>query len=244
MTVLVTTVAIPNPILGEWYGKGAKRLYESLNSQPIAKEGRLSVVIHLDAPVGTPDLKEDRMYSAYIAKPFALRQALHQADIAILCDASFYAIRDIQPLIEHIHERGYYLCRNGSTVGEWTSDSCLRYFDLERDEVMGMADVSSYCVGINKHDLRALTMVDMWCRHSNRQTIPGFHTNQPHKNRRSRNPGWVSQERRVKGHRHDQSVLSIVAHQLGMLDWCNRPQFTTYKGSETEETVLVCEGMQ
>jgi len=237
MTVLVTTVAIANPLLGEWYEKGTGRLTESLN-------GQCEVHTWHAPPVGTPDLKEDRMYHGYIAKPYALRATLAQADIAILCDASFYAIRDIAPLVEHIHEHGYYLCRNGSTVGEWTSDACLRYFDLERDDVMGMADVSSYCVGINKHDLKALRFADAWCYHSNRQTIPGFHTNMPHGHRRSRNRGWVSQEKRVKGHRHDQSVLSILAHQMGLLDWCNRPLFTTYKGHEDETTVFVCEGLE
>jgi len=241
MTVLVTTVAIPNPLLDEWYKKGARRLWESL-TEKCPESG--TFIAWDQMPPGTPDLKEDRMYNAYIAKPYALRSALAQADIAILCDASFYAIRDIAPLVEHIREHGYYLCRNGSSVGEWTSDACLRYFDLERDEVMGMADISSYCVGINKHDLKALRFADAWCQHSNRQTIPGFHTNQPHKNRRSRNPGWVSQERRVKGHRHDQSVISILAHQMGLLDWCNRPLYTTYKGHEDETTVLVCEGME
>lgn len=236
MTVLVTTVAIPNPILGEWYGKGAQRLYESLN-------GQCDVQSWHCPPPGTPDLGEDRMYNGYIAKPFALRAALAVADIAILCDASFYAIRDIAPLVDHIQRVGYYLCRNGSTVGEWTSDNCLRHFGIDRNVVMGMPDVSSYCVGINKHDLKALRFADAWCANSNRQTIPGAHTNMPHKNRRSRNPGWVSQEVRVRGHRHDQVVASILAHQMGLLEWCSRPLFTSYKGSVDETTVLVCEGM-
>lgn len=238
MNIAICTIAI-----GQWYPKGAARMMEAfLNITP-----GYFVKVWTDAyPPGTPDnmVENQFNYRPYAAKPFALLEAMSSgADVAILLDASFYPIRSIEPLVEHIVRTGYFLCRNGFSIGEWTSDHCLAAFLLNRDQAMLMPDCSSYCVGIDCRGAWARRLVEEWGRRSTRETICGAHTNFMYKSRRSWNAGFVSNERRCRGHRHDQSVLSLVAHELGMLDFVSRPKFTTYKGHETEETVLVCEGM-
>ena len=246
VTALITTVAIPSPQFGMWYPRGAERLMMS---------SEFPVRIFRTLPPCAPRLG---IYEGYGAKPFALRQACEEMimwgvcstsppDIAILCDASFYQVRPLQPLIDHILKVGYYLCRNGSTIGEWTSDACLAHFGIDRDTALTMPDCSSYCVGIDTHNAAARELVEEWCRHSTAETICGYHTNGPLLSwgrHHRRNQGPVSKDARVKGHRQDQAVLGLCAHRLGLLDWCNRPLFTSYKGFSDESTVLECEGMR
>lgn len=196
-------------------------------------------------PPRTPRVVDnDYDYTPYAAKPYALCEALEGgADVAILLDASFWLIRNITPLVEHIQRVGYYLCRNGSTVGEWSTDRCLEHFSLSREDALQMPDVSSYCVGIARDSEIGSRLASSWRFHTNQQTIAGPHTNAVIADGQSRNPGWCSDDIRVRGHRHDQTVLSIMAHRLGTMEWVARPTFTAYKGYETEETVLVCEGI-
>lgn len=181
-------------------------------------------------------------YTGYQAKPFALRYAMESgAAVAILVDASFYPIRSIQPLVEHIVAHGYFLCRNGHSVGEWTSGRCLELMGMQRDEAIGIEDVSSYCVGVQ---LRRRDLVDAWACRSTDAAVAGPHTNSRNAPMPGqRNPGMCSNDPRCKGHRHDQSVLSILRYRLGLTELVSRPKFTAYKGTETEETVMVCQGL-
>jgi hypothetical protein len=196
-------------------------------------------------PFGAPeDVIEDGYdYTAYCAKPFVLAAARNDgADIAILADASFYAIRSIQPLIRHIAQVGYYLCNNGYKVGEWSSDRCLSRMGIEREKTWNMREVSSYCVGLNFADGRCTELLHRWCGYaSDRLTIPGPHTNS-YGRHEGRNKGFVSHSHLVAGHRHDQTVLSVLAARLDMQNLLCRPVYTAYRGSETQDTVLVNHG--
>ena len=180
-------------------------------------------------------------YGPYCAKPWALKHAFDKGcDTAILLDAAFYPVRSVHPLLEHIAQRGYYFCRNGNSVGEWSSDSCLESLNQSREQAFDIPEISSYCVGLNSHEERCVDLLDWWCSLDPRQAIAGHHTNIGHN---GRNVGFVSEDPRVKGHRHDQSCLSIIAHRLGMDELINRPKFTAYLGSSDETTLLVNQGM-
>ncbi len=198
-------------------------------------------------PFGAPGsvVEDGYEYGPYCAKPYALLDAVADgADVAILMDAAFYPIRDIGPLVEHICQKGYYLCKNGNNVGEWSSDRCLDRMGMKREEAFTVEETSSYCVGLNFNHGRCVELLQRWIGYAgDRVTFPGPHTNcfdwDP---LLGRNPGGCSYDRRVKGHRHDQTVLSILAHRMGMVELIERPKFTAYLGSETEDTVLVNQG--
>ncbi len=177
-------------------------------------------------------------YTGYVAKPAALLHAARNSDVAILLDANFYAVNTLYPLIQHILKTGYYLCRNGYKVGDWCSDACLAAFGMTRDEAMEIEDVSSYCVGVLRRP-RIPALVWNWNMRSNEATVAGPHSN----GNQGRNPGWCSDDPRCLGHRHDQAILSIVRHQLGLNELTDRPMFTAYAGSETKDTCLVAHGM-
>ena len=236
MRVVICTVAI-----GGWYPRGVARMIQEFAhvSPGIEIQAHVNVL-----PFGAPAnvVEEQYDYTAYCAKPFALAHARNTgADVAILLDASFFPIRNIHPLVDYIAQTGYYLCRNGYSVGEWASDRSLDRMNVSRNAAWSMEEVSSYCVGLNFADGRCTELLHRWCGYaSDRLTFPGPHTSLWHD---GRNKGFVSLDSRVRGHRHDQTSLSIVAHRLGMNKLCNRPRLTSYRGSETEETVLVNEGL-
>lgn len=249
MKVVICTIA-----LGGWYPRGVARMIQEFHR--VSPGFDLSAYVNT-TPTGAPInvVEHGYDYTAYCAKPFALMGALVDgAEMAILLDAAFYPIRPIHPLVEHIARNGYYFCKNGFSVGEWSSDRCLERMGTTRSDAWTMEEISSYCVGLNFADGRCIELLQRWCGFAqDRLTIPGYHTNSKcgvdvatsmgWKPGGGRNPGFCSNDPHVKGHRHDQTVLSILAHRMGMKNLSERPKFTTYVGQETEETVLVNQGM-
>lgn len=236
MKAVICTVA-----LGGWYPSGAARLIQTMREHSPAIEVQAHVNV---LPFGAPRavIEDGYDYTAYCAKPFALAAAMMSgADIAILVDAAFFAVRDIAPLIDHIARNGYYLCKNGYKVGEWCSDRAVPRLGMTREKLMVMEEASSYCVGLNFADGRCVELLHRWCGFaSDRATFPGPHTSALQD---GRNRGHVADDPRVRGHRHDQTALSVIANLMGMTNWCERPRFTAYAGHEDETTVLVNRGM-
>lgn len=239
MKVVICSVA-----LGGWYPKGISRLINEFarHGDGLEIQGWVNV-LPPGAPAGVVEDGYD--YTAYCAKPYALMSAMvGGADIAILLDCAFYPIRSIHPLIDHITRTGYYFCKNGAPVGAWSSDRCLERMGTTRDDAMTMEEISSYCVGLNFRHGNCIELVQRWCGFAgDRLTVPGRHTNTFRDSPPGRNMGWCSDDPRCKGHRHDQTVLSILAHRMGMRELTERPKFTAYKGSENDTTVLVNQGM-
>ena len=185
-------------------------------------------------------------YTPYIAKPFALKALMDSgADIGILLDASIYPIRHIAPLIAHIGKVGYYMAPAGFTIGEWTSDSMLNHFGMGRDDAMAFPDCASGCVGL-EFNRQGRCLVDAWCSSWEYFEGPHSNINAADKSCSYRNEGFVSNDPRCRGHRHDQAALSIIAHQLGMTKWVPWPKFVAYKagfgGAPDESTCLVIDG--
>ena len=236
MKVVICTVA-----LGGWYPRGLARMIQEFERVSPGYEIQAHVnTLPFGAPAAVVEGGYD--YTAYCAKPFALLAArMSGADIAILLDCAFRPIRPIHPLIDHIAQTGYYLCDNGNRVGEWCSDRAMERMGQTREKLLEMREASSYCVGLNFADGRCVELLHRWCGFAgDRLTIPGPHTQFEHE---GRNVGHVSYHQGVKGHRHDQTVLSVLANQMGMTNLQQRPWLTAYEGSETAATVLVNRGM-
>jgi hypothetical protein len=227
--------------IGGWYPAGVARLTQKFRE---VDPGRTIMSWVNTSPYGAPEsvVRDGYDYTGYCAKPFALRAARDAgADIGILMDAAFWPIRPIDPLVDHIERRGYYLCDNGYRMGEWCSDVALGTLGLTRDESLEIPEVSSYCVGLNfRHEVCNLAL-DQWCAYAaDGVTFPGPHSQMGRFD--GRNAGHVSHDPRVKGHRHDQTALSAIAWKLGMRERIARPRFTAYDGSQDHSTVLVNRG--
>jgi hypothetical protein len=236
MRVVICSVAI-----GGWYPKGIARMIQEFDRVSPGFEIQAFVNV---LPFGSPrDVIEDGYeYTGYAAKPFALNAAMMSgADVAILIDASFYPVRPIHPLIDYIARNGYYLCDNGNKVGEWCSDRAAERMAVNRASLMRWTECSSYCVGLNFGDGRCHQLLQRWMGYaSDRLTFVGPHTSLTNI---GRNRGFVSSDPGVKGHRHDQTALSVIANQLGMVKFAQRPYLTAYKGSEDATTVLINQGL-
>ncbi len=230
--------------LGSWYHRGAARLIQEFAR--VSPGFTVSAWVNCFPPDAPRNVVEnDYDYTGYCVKPFALLDAYTRGfEGAILLDAAFYPIRPIHPILDHISQVGYYLCKNGYMVGEWSSDRCLEQMKLTRAAAFDIEEASSYCVGVNFRDQRCVDLVHAWCQFaSDRLSFPGPHTNSVGNHEGARNVGFVSRDPHVRGHRHDQTVLSVLAHRMGMTQLVQRPKFTAYLGSESEETVLVNQGL-
>src|SRR5580658_3728045 len=98
MKVAITTLAY-GP---HWYPLGIARMIQTFNcvSKCIC-ERDVEIRAWVNClPPGAPDnvVENGYDYTGYTAKPFALR-ALSDCDIGLWLDASFYPIKNIQPLI-------------------------------------------------------------------------------------------------------------------------------------------------
>lgn len=235
--VILATVA-----MGHWYPRGVERMLREF--ERVSPGYQILPFIDM-LPSGAPlEMRDENWdYTGYSAKPFALNAAMdYGADIGILLDASFYPIRPIQPLVDHIAAVGYYFCDNGFNVGQWCNDAILERHGVSRDDALGWPDLSSYCVGLDFRENRSRIALRMWCEDSLAGAFVGPHTNVG-VHALGRNVGWCSNDPRCRGHRHDQASLSLIAYRLGMTNFCSRPRFTAYKGSEDESTCLIAEGM-
>jgi hypothetical protein len=240
----MTGVAITVVGYGGWYPAGVARLVEKFRE---VDSGRTVMAWVNALPPGAPRyvIKDGYDYTAYCAKPFALRAARDAgAEIGIQLDAAFWPIRPIDKFADYIYEKGYYLCENGFPMGEWCSDAALGTFGLTRDEALAIPEASSYAVGLDFRKQTSNRALDEWCAMAlDGKTFPGPHTQTGGS---GRNQGHVSSDPRVRGHRHDQTALSAITWKLGMREHVKRPQFTAYEagygGFPDETTVLVNRG--
>jgi len=164
------------------------------------------------------------------------------AEIALLLDASIFPVAPIDPLIRHIEKHGYFLARAGFTVGEWATDTALDAMGVSREEALRIPDIASGCVGLDLRREEFRNLLKIWC--SLWYYFPGFHSNvhATDKSYSYRNEGFVSNDPRVRGHRHDQTMLSMLAHARGMHELVSMPHLLNYTKPEAD-TVLVVQGI-
>ena len=202
----------------------------------------------------------------YAFKAYALAYASRFDDTLLWCDASLLPIKPLGPLWERIERDGYWISRNGFTNYEWTADSA--YPDLFSDMRIGdggtwtnwgavplmikarlinreIEHVTAGCFGISlRHEtgreiLRQyldLAKTNAFCGpwiNAKFVNPDGSRTAGPHVA-----PCGPSD---VRGHRHDQTALSVIGWRLG-LTYTSAPEIIAYRGGETESTILVFDG--
>jgi len=188
---------------GGWFHHGQERLSRSLAKQDFTggriffnDEGQIGAPIHRDCP--------------YAFKGYAMQKAIEMGYTKVLwLDASMWAIRSLRPVFDHIRDTGYLLVAGAGNVGQWTSDACLKVFGIGRDEALKLHEVMGGCWGIDMTNPTGSGYFSRWMAHAkDGLSFPGDWTNSFHQ---------VSSDPRVQGHRHDQSVSSLLAWQLGLV---------------------------
>jgi hypothetical protein len=168
-------------------------------------------------PTGCPD----HLDVPFAFKPFCFMEAGKRGVESVLwLDSSCVAIRRLEPIFRTIEERGYILFRGGQ-VGDWSSDEALAALGLSREQAREMSQIHGAAIGLSLAHPTAATFLQRW-HEAARAGIAFRGTARRHSswdeyadlkwNRAQR----ASSDPLVRGHRHDQAVAGVLAHELGM----------------------------
>jgi len=223
--------AIANVSVGSWYPRGQARL--AMSAHDVGFEGDL-LMWRNEYPPGCPTHQE---------QPYAFKHVAFDASAArgngatLWCDSSVWFIRNLEPLFNEIEQNGYWFMTQGWTVGTWCTDEVLPKLGTSRDEAFKMVMVTACMYGLDVTSDVGREVLD-WMRarcadgsfRGPWQINDGKAENDPTK---------------VRGHRHDQTALSVIVHKLGLkVDYC--PGYLQYSYGEATtdpKVVALARGM-
>lgn len=144
----------------------------------------------------------------YAFKPYAIQKALDLGYQSILwCDSPIYAKQSIEPVFGHIENKGsLYFDNIGYSLGDYTNDKTLSHFAITREESFKIKMIMACCMGIHHGHLSLFYKYKSLA-------------NELYTGEWDNDDLTESKDRRVKGHRHDQSVMSalIYKHKVDIL---------------------------
>lgn len=191
-------IAVASIGVGGWYPKGIARLDRSLTAVGFTGERRLST----RWPEGCPA----HQTIPYGFKPWAAQNAAAAGiDVLIWLDASIVVAQPLEPLVKRIQDVGALFVLDGALVGAWTNDRTLEHFGVSRDDAMSWQVVMGGCFGLDLRQSAIKAFVAAWWQAAVDGWFAGRWTNDAR---------TESQDPRCRGHRHDQSVASILVRQM------------------------------
>lgn len=191
------------------YAKAMMRLELSLKQ--VGFNGRAKLINdygHINSPhhKGSPDAVP------YAFKALSIKKAMEEQDnkgLLLWCDSVVYATKDIQPVFDHIKKHGYLFFDNlGYSIGDYTSDACLDKFGMTREEAFNSKMLMACVLGFDLDNPLTWEFLRQYID----AALDGisYHGSWTNENLQ------VSNDMRVKGARHDQSVASIIVKQMGL----------------------------
>lgn len=196
--------AIVNVSFGSWYPNGQKRLAKSLTDNGFSGD---MLLYNSEASLGAPRHQDNH----YAFKAYALEQALNLGyDQILWCDSSIRIKRPLDNIFDIISNDGYLFLDNGQILGEWSSDESLSAFDISRDRAMHMPELTTCVFGL---DLRRKECQKLISRLKECALAGLLHKNW------NNNDGSVSSDIRVRGHRHDQTIICLLAYTFCMTNF-------------------------
>ena len=125
--------------------------------------------------------------------------------------------------------------KDGNRIGSWTHDKCLEKYGLTRDEAMKMSLYTAGCTGLDFSNETSLKYLSMWKEAAeDGESFLGAWKNKAQQ---------LSKDPRCVGHRHDMSVGSIIAHQLGMKFQKPWSIFTYGHQKNFPNVYMICRGL-
>lgn len=192
------------------YAKAMMRLELSLKQVGFNKEGEVFKGINDYGHIGSPYHKGSADAIPYAFKAHSIKKAIDEGvDLLLWCDSVVYATKSIEPIFKHIEEHGYLLFDNiGYTIGDFTSDACLEKWGMTRTEAFESKMLMACVMGFDLRNETAKKFLEKYIEAaSDGVSYPGCWTNENLQ---------VSNDMRCKGHRHDQSLASILVKQMGL----------------------------
>lgn len=188
--------------VGAWYPRGLDRQKDSLT-----KVGFTGTFLSWRNrwPPNSPTHKQ----SPYAFKVAAFREAQRQGfELAVWADTSAWFIKHPGPLFERIEQQGYYFLYLGWNTSEWCLDEHLSKLGVTRDEARKMPMVAALMYGLDLRTETSKNLLDWMEARSKDGCFVG---------------PWSIQDGRedndplkVRGHRHDQTALSVIVAKLGL----------------------------
>lgn len=228
MTIPYQECCVVSVGIGKWYPKGIDRLSKALDEVGW-KGGRL--LYKNEYPPECPPVSTH----CYSMKPFALKEASKKYRYLVWVDAAAWPIAPVDPVFEKISEDGYLFFFNGYPVGEWCRDSALPKLGLTRDESFEIHEIAGSFYGLDMAYEPSKIFLDQFVSYGKESDL---FADDPRKN----DKGQCSSDPRVHGHRHDQTVASVIIHRLGMKPTHCPHLFALYAG-RCPTTVFVNRGM-
>lgn len=164
------------------------------------------------AHINSPHHKGSTDAVPYAFKALSIKKAMEEQDnkgLLLWCDSVVYATKNINPIFEHIKKYGYLFFDNiGFSIGDYTSDACLQRFGMTREEAFNSKMLMACIMGFDLENQETRHFLNEYIKCAEDGiSYPGSWTNENLQ---------VSNDMRVKGHRHDQSVASILVKQMGL----------------------------
>lgn len=199
------------------YIMGEKRLQETIKE--VGYKGDYFVFRNFE-DIDSP--KQDDV--PYAFKPYAIKRIKDLGyNIVIWIDSAIYPIKNFNHFIEYIKTNGYIFFDNiGYTIRDHTSDNCLTYFGMSDEESWKHPMIMACLMGFNFDNKITCEIFDEYYNAANKIAYGGDWIN---------NDLQVSKNPNVKGHRHDQSAMSIILAKKGIKPIHPHSTFFAYYGN-------------
>jgi hypothetical protein len=156
----------------------------------------------------------------YAFKLYAMGAAFSAEYSPVLwMDSTFRPRASMEPLWREIEEHGWYCAPQGPSLGEWCSDRALSIYGIDRATARRIPLVLSGLVGLDTRNPVGLGIWKEWNRLYIAGSFDGPHkaTTGPIKVWGNKTEGFVSTDKAVQGHRHDEAALSFALWKLGLV---------------------------
>lgn len=214
---------IINVSVGGWYPKGMQRLRNSLEAVGYNQAGFWASVL----PHGCPPHSE----VPYAFKPYSFKWAKENGYKNVLwCDSAVWAQQRPDYIFRLIEEKGYMILRNGWVTGNWSSDEQLKAFGYTREDSWNIPHAMACVIGINFASKEGNHIFEEYFKHQH--LFKGSWKNENN---------HLGTDPRIMGTRHDQTILSLIAHKHGY-EFTN-PQGIIDYNINNKNSILLTQGM-
>ena len=164
----------------------------------------------------------------YAFKPYSIKKVKDMGyDIVIWIDSAVYPTKNFDHFIKHIEDTGYAFFDNiGFVIRDHTSDNCLEYFNMSDEESWKHPMIMACLMGFDFRHKITNEIFDDYYVAANEKAYGGDWVN---------NDLQVSKNSKVRGHRHDQSAMSIILAKRGIKPLHPNSTFFAYYGNPGHE---------
>ena len=220
---------VVNVANGEWYAAGQARMVASLRAHGYRGE----TLLWRDAlPPGCPTHE----ITPYAFKVWAIQHARAQGFQRVAwLDSSIVAVNSLTPIANWLRTQPVFIHAQPATmVGNWASDDSIQWLRIEREQAMLIHSLDASVLFFDFTRPSASRVFERW----HAAALAGTPFRGSHRN----DLGQVSADPRVLGHRHDQTILSIIAWQEGLpaYQWFDSITRHAKRYRLREDTVFVC----